>query len=301
MDRPTLLLCGATGALGGAIAQHLHARGVPFRALVRPATDAGALEDIAAEIVRGDVRDAASLQPALAGIITVVSTVNAIGRLLDGARDISIRDVDDLGYANLTTAAEAAGVERFVYVSMLGGHADAHTPFTDAKAATERRLRDSHLREVVVRPDAFQEVWLGPAGGFDLAAGKIRIYGKGLARRRHVAVDDVAEAVVRLALADDPPRTIDLAGPEPMSASEAAAAFERALGRRLEVSHVPRLVMRVGRTMMRPLKPEVASIMGMALASDLEDTPVGDEGFRGLGVEPRAASAYIAEVAAARA
>jgi uncharacterized protein YbjT (DUF2867 family) len=298
MDRSTLLLCGGTGALGGAIARHLHARGVPFRALVRPATDAGALDGLASEIVRGDFRDAASLSPALAGIVTVVSTVNAIGRLLDGARDLSIRDVDDLGYANLTRAAEAAGVERFVYVSMLGDHAAARTPFTSAKAATEHRLQASPLREVVVRPDAFQEVWLGPAGGFDLAAGKVRIYGKGLARRRHVGIDDVAEAVVRLALADDPPRTIDLAGPEPMSASEAATAFERALGRPLKRSHVPRLVMRVGRTLMRPLKPEVASIMGMALASDLADTQVGDEGFRGLGVEPRPASAYIAEVAA---
>ncbi|HYO41769.1 MAG TPA: NAD(P)H-binding protein [Candidatus Limnocylindrales bacterium] len=301
MDRPALLLCGGTGALGGAIASHLHARGVPFRALLRPGTAAGTLESLASEIVRADFRDPASLPPALAGIVTVVTTVNAIGRLLDGARDISIRDVDDRGNANLIAAAEAAGVERFVYVSMLGDHAAAHTPFTDAKAATERRLQASPMREVVVRPDAFQEVWLGPAGGFDLAAGKVRIFGKGLTRRRHVAIDDVAEAVVRLSLADDPPRSIDLAGPEPMSASEAAVAYERAIGRPLKTSHVPRIVMRVGRTLLRPLKPEIASIMGMALASDLAATEVGDEGFRDLGVEPRPASAYIAEVAAARA
>ena len=255
MDRPTLLLCGGTGALGGAIASHLHARGVPFRALVRPATDAGALEGLASEIIRADFRDPASLPPALAGIVTVVSTVNAIGRLLGGARDISIRDVDDRGNANLIAAAETAGVERFVYVSMLGDHAGAHTPFTDAKAATERRLRESSLREVVIRPDAFQETWLGPAGGFDVAAGTVRIYGKGLARRRHVAIDDVAEAVVRLALADDPPRSIDLAGPEPMSASEAAAAYEHALGRPLKVSHVPRIVMRVGGPCCVPSSP----------------------------------------------
>jgi uncharacterized protein YbjT (DUF2867 family) len=301
MDRPALLLCGGTGALGGAIASRLHARGVPFRALVRPGTRAGTLEGLASEIVRADVRDPASLPPALAGIVTVVSTVNAIGRLLEGARDISIRDVDDRGNANLIAAAETARVERFVYVSMLGDHGAAHTPFTDAKAATERRLRSSSLREVVVRPDAFQEVWLGPAGGFDLAAGKVRIYGKGLAPHRHVAIDDVAEAVVRLALADDPPRSLDLAGPEAMSASEAAAAYERAIGRPLKTSHVPRIVMRVGRTILRPVKPEVASIMGMALASDLAPTQADDEGFRDLEVEPRPASAYIAEMAAARA
>ena len=293
MDHPTILLCGATGALGGAIARRFHARGVPFRALVRPATDPGQLPDLGADVVRGDIRDPASLAAAVTGVGTVVSTVNAIGRLLGGAHDISIRDVDDRGYANLIAAAEAAGVERFVYVSMLGDHAAAHTPFTDAKAATERRLRASAIREVIVRPDAFQEVWLGPAGGFDLAAGTVRIYGKGTALRRHVAIDDVAEAVVRLTLADDPPRTADLAGPEAMSAVEAVDAFQRRLSRPLRTTHVPRVAMRVGKTLMRPVKPEVASIMGMALASDLADTPIGDEGFRSLGIDPRPSSAWI--------
>ena len=301
MKRPVLLLCGGTGALGGAIAVRLHDRGVPFRAMVRPGTDADDLEGLASEIVRADFRDPASLPPALAGIVTVVSTVNAIGRLLGRRATSPSATWTTVAMRTSPAAAEAAGMERFVYVSMLGDHAAAHTPFTDAKAATERRLRESPLREFAIRPDAFQEVWLGPAGGFDLAAGKVRIYGKGVARRRHVAIDDVAEAVVRLALADDPPRTIDLAGPEPMSASEAAVAYEHALGRPLKVSHVPRIVMRAGRTLMRPIKPEVASIMGMALASDLAATQVADEGFRGLGVEPRAASTFIAEVAAVRA
>jgi uncharacterized protein YbjT (DUF2867 family) len=298
MGDRTILLCGGTGALGGAIARRFQARAIPFRALVRPGTDPGQLPALGAEVVRGDLRDPASLSPALAGVDTVVSTVNAIGRLLGGAHDISIRDVDDRGYANLVAAAEAAEIERFVYVSMLGDHGAAHTPFTDAKAATERRLRASIVREVIVRPDAFQEVWLGPAGGFDIAAGTVRIYGKGVAHRRHVAIDDVAEAVVRLTLAEDPASTVDLAGPEAMSAVEAVDAFQRALGRPLKARHIPRVAMRVGKTLMRPIKPEVASIMGMALASDLADTPVGDEGFRSLGIDPRPSSAWIEASAA---
>ena len=298
MDRPTILLCGATGALGGAIARSLHARDVPYRALVRPGSDASTLDGLGAEIVRGDLRDPASLPPSLEGIRTVVSTANAVGRMLGGARDISIRDVDERGNANLIDAAEAAGVERFVFVSMLGDFAQAHTPFTDAKVATERRLRASSIREVIVRPDMFQEVWLGGAGGFDLAAGKATIYGKGRARHRHVAIDDVAEAIVRLTLADDPPREVELAGPDALSADDAVEAFSRALGRPFKTRHVPRVAMRVGRTLMRPVKPEVASVMGMALAGDLEETTIGDEGFRALGIEARGARAYIDSVAA---
>ena len=297
MDEVKILLCGGTGALGGAVARHLQARAVPCRALVRPDTDPGPLASLAAEVVRGDVRNPASLAAALEEIVTVVTTVNAIGRLLRGARDISIDDVDARGNANLVAAAEAAGVERFVFVSILGDHAAAHTPFTDAKVATEHRLRASPLREVVVRPDAFQEVWLGRGGGFDLAAGTVRIYGKGLVRRRHVAIDDVAEAVVRLALADDPPRRVELAGPEAISAVEAVRAYERALGRPLRTRHVPRPVLRVGCTLMRSIRPATASIMGMALAGDLKDTAIDDEGFRYLSIAPRPASTYIAAAA----
>ena len=297
MDRPTILLCGGTGALGGSVARHLHARGVPFRALVRPASDAAALEALGAEVVRGDLREPSSLKPALDGIRVVVTTANAIGRILRGATDVTIRDVDGRGNANLIAAADAAEVERFVFVSMLGDFGRAHTPFTDAKLATEGRLRASPIHEVIVRPDMFQEVWLGAAGGIDLAGGKARIYGRGRSRHRHVAISDVADAVVRLALADDPPRALDLAGPDQLSAEEAVAAFSDALGRPLKVSHVPRLMMRVGRTVLRPVKPAMASVMGMALAGDLEDTVAGVEGFSSLGIGPRGSRAYIAEVA----
>ena len=299
MDDATTLLCGGTGELGGAVARHLHAREVSFRALVRSGSDARTLASLGASIVRGDVRDPASLVGALEGITVVVTTVNAIGRLLGGSRDLSIRDVDERGNANLIGAAEAAGVERFVFVSMLGDHAAAHTPFTDAKAATEARLRVSRVHEVIVRPDAFQEVWLGPAGGFDVARGSVRVFGKGLARRRHVAIDDVAEAIVRVVLADDPPRTLDLAGPEALSANEAIVLFERALGRPLRTSHVPRAALVAGRILLRPVKPELASIMGMALAGDLADTAEGDDGFRSLGIEPRPASAWIVSATSA--
>jgi NADH dehydrogenase len=294
----TLLLCGGTGALGGAVARRLADRGVRFRALVRPTTDPGPLAGLTVEIVRGDLRDPATLIEALAGISTVVTTANAIGRILRGAHDLSIRGVDDLGNANLVASAAAAGVERFVFVSILEDHARARTPFTDAKVATERRLRESSLREVIVRPDSFQEVWLGRGGGFDLAAGRAEIAGKGLTRRRYVAIDDVADAIVRLALAADPPTTVELAGPEAISPVEAVRAYEQSIGRPLQITRRPRLALRVGSRLLRRYRPATASKLGMALASDVSTTAVDDGGFRGLGIEPRPASAYIAAAGA---
>lgn len=297
MDERTILLCGGTGLLGGEIADRLHERGIPFRALVRPGSDASRLGAAGATVLRGDLRDRASLEAAVDGVGTVISTVNAIGRLLEGERGISIRDVDVEGYENLIEAAESARAARFVYVSMLPEETSAHTPFTDAKVATERRLAVSTMETVIVRPDAFQEVWLGPTGGFDLAGGRVTVYGEGHARKRFVAVPDVAEAVVRLALADDPPSEVELAGPQAMSPDEACVAFEEALGRPLRRRHVPRVVLRAGRVLARPVKPELASIMGMALVGDLRDTSADDGGFRALGISPRPVDAYIRSIA----
>ncbi len=294
-----ILLCGGTGLLGSRIAQRLADRSLGFRALVRPGTDASGLERLGAGIFRGDLRDATTLPAAMAGVRTVISTANAISRVLGGTTDLTLRDVDDRGNANLVRAAEEAGVERFVFLSFPAAILAASTPFADAKIATEQRLRDSSMHEVIVRPEAYQEVWLSPLVQFDWPNRSVTIFGRGDAPATYVAVDDVAEAVVRLAVAPDPPRLVEFGGPEAMTRNQAADAFERALGGPIKRRHVPRAALRLGTVALRPFKPALASVMGQALRADLVETPPSDAPLRELGIEPRPVSAYISQVVAA--
>src|SRR5918994_1658107 len=157
-----ILLVGGTGLLGSAIAERLATRGLPFRALVRPGTSPSRLEGLGAGIGPGDMRAPASLAAAMDGVETVITTANSISRVLGGVSDLTIRDVDELGNANLVTAAEAAGVGRFVFMSFPEHILAGGTPFGDAKRATEKRLQSSTVREVIVRPDMDQEIWLSP-------------------------------------------------------------------------------------------------------------------------------------------
>jgi len=113
-----LLLVGGTGELGRRIAVRLAERGLLFRALVRPRSDSSALDAVGAEIVRGDLTDVASLDEAMTGVTTVVTTANAMSRMMAGASDLSFEAVDRDGNATLIRAAEQSGVERFVFVSM---------------------------------------------------------------------------------------------------------------------------------------------------------------------------------------
>ena len=132
----TVLVTGATGFLGSAVARLLLAEGHSVRLLVRPTSTGANIEGLPVEIAYGDLRDSASL---------VLACQNCSG-LYHVAADyrLWVRDSNELYQSNvegtraLMLAALAAGVERIVYtssVATLGYHrdgraADENTPVT---------------------------------------------------------------------------------------------------------------------------------------------------------------------------
>jgi NADH dehydrogenase len=293
-----ILVCGATGQLGGAVAARLLDRGVPVRVLVRPSADAAPLAQRGAEIARGDFRDPRSLEDAVADVDTVVTSVTAIARALAG-ENISLDAVDRRGTLALVDSAERAGAGRFVYVSFAGADKAAHVPIGRAKLAVERRLRDSALREVIVKPDAFQEVWISPLARLDWQQGRLEVLGRGETKTAYVSVGDVAEAVARLTLADDPPRQVTFGGPERLTRNEVCDLIEQAAGRPLERRHVPRTVLHVASRALRPVKPALASLLGLGLLMDTHESSWDDVPLRALGINPRPASIYVRAAVAA--
>jgi nucleoside-diphosphate-sugar epimerase len=110
----TVLITGATGQVGHAIARRLAGDGVAVRALVRSPERARVLPE-GVEPVFGDVTDPASLRAALDGCATVY---HAAGIPEQWRRDVGeFTRVNVEGTRNVVEAALAAGVERFVYTS----------------------------------------------------------------------------------------------------------------------------------------------------------------------------------------
>jgi uncharacterized protein YbjT (DUF2867 family) len=280
-----ILVCGATGDLGGRIVRRLIDRGQQVRALVRPATDAGHLQGVGVEVVRGDLCDPTSLGPALAGIDTVVTTANA-----------NVAPVDVDGNQHLIRAAESAGVCRFVFVSAAGmGEEMARTgPLMAGKWRAENTLRSTSMRPVLVRPDMFQESWLAPGPLIDPGAGKAMVLGRGQLPHRYVATDDVAALCAHLAVVPDPPEMVEFGGPEALTRTQVVEAFEAATGRRFKVRHVPRVAMSLGRRVLARAKPDMALGMGLSLFFDTHASTWGDAPLRDAGIEPRPATEYIA-------
>lgn len=288
-----ILVMGGTGDLGGRIVRRLVDDGPPVRCVVRAGSDGSGLRAIGAEVVTGDLIDPNSLRVACEAVDTVVASATVIGRRLAGAKRPRIREADERGMASLIEAAEAAGVQRFVYVSYAGADRSLGTPLEQAKVATERRLAASPMASVVVRPDAFQEIHLGPLGRFDIKAGKVAVFGKGDLKRRWVATDDVAALVAAVVAESDPPELIEFGGPEALSRNEAVAVAERATGRSFKVQRVPLPVARLGMKLLSRPNDALASIFGTGVMQDQIAVTWDDAPLRERGITPRSATDWI--------
>ena len=293
-----ILVVGATGELGGRVVQLVLEHGHEVRALVRPGTNAATLRQQGVQIVRGDLTDRGSLIAACEAIDVVIVTATAMtARRGAGRRRPTIDDVDNLGLRALIEAAERAGVQRFVYVSSAGLDAALGTPYERAKLSTERRLRASSMSTVIVRPDAFQETHLAPPGQFDIARGRVVVFGAGNARTRWVSLNDVAALIAAVAVETDPPDLIEFGGPEALSRNETIAIAERLTGRRIKRQHIPRPVMRLAISLLARPHDGLASALGLLLMRDLNDSNWDDSSLRQRGIAPKSASQFLREQA----
>lgn len=126
--RERVLVTGATGFVGSAVARELVRSGYPVRVLVRPQSRPDNLEGLDAERVSGDLRDPDSLRSAMDGCRGVFH-VAADYRLWtpDAAAVEAMYASNVEGSRHVLRAARQAGVARVVYtssVATLGLHAD---------------------------------------------------------------------------------------------------------------------------------------------------------------------------------
>jgi uncharacterized protein YbjT (DUF2867 family) len=243
-----ILVVGATGVVGGMIARRLLDEEKEVRVLVRRdspssqlvqrglATSAEELIEAGAQPVHGDLRDRASLDVAVEGVETVITTANSAMR---GGAD-NPQSVDLEGNHNLIEAARDASVEHFIFVSLLGADVNNPSPFVQAKARSEQALRESGVEFTILAPTAFMEMWPAMVVGMPALQGRpITLVGEG--RRRHSFVSNRDVAAFAVSAVDRPEarnQYLAVGGPEPLSWREVVATYERVLGRSIPVEFV---------------------------------------------------------------
>jgi len=228
-----ILLIGATGLIGSAVAARLAAVGHELVGVARRA-DALARRLPVARWIKLDLRAATTPEawtPHLAGIEAVV---NCAGVLQDSGRDSTAAAHRDAPAA-LWEACERAGVRRVIHFSAMNVDRGGITNFSRTKLAGDEALQARELDWVILRPSVVvgRPAYGGSALFRGLAALPFLPRTPEAGSLDIVQLDDVVETVVRLLRPDAPSRVaLELAGPDRLSFEQVVGAYRVWLGRK---------------------------------------------------------------------
>jgi uncharacterized protein YbjT (DUF2867 family) len=227
-----VLITGATGKQGGATARALKGSGFALRAMTRnPDSDAAKAVAAAtgADIVEGDLNDAASIRNALKGVWGVFAVQNTWEAGVEGEEEQGKR---------LASLSREAGVQHYVYTSVGSAHRKTGIPHFDNKYRVEDTIRAAGFPSYVIfRPVFFMENLTSP---WFLNGDAIYSAMRPDLRLQMIAVDDIGKYVARGFTNADKlnRREIDLAADE-ATMPDVALALSRGLGRNISYVQIP--------------------------------------------------------------
>lgn len=228
-----ILVTGATGQQGGALARLLVRRGHHVRAFTRKPEGAAAAElrKLGAEVVAGDLGDRDAVERAAKG----VDVAFLVATPFEQGPDTEAR----LGKAGLD-GARRAGVPYIVYSSVSDADRRTGIPHFDSKAEIEEHLRGLGVDYAIVAPVFFMENLFAPWVASGFAAG---VFATGVLPDRKLQVISVPEIAEFTTLAVEHPkqfrgRRVNLASDE-LTPTELAREVSDASGRPLTYRAVP--------------------------------------------------------------
>jgi NAD(P)H dehydrogenase (quinone) len=220
----TIAITGASGQLGRLAITHLKTL-TDTRQIIALARDPSRVADLGVNVRAFDYTQRGGMAPALDGVTTLVL--------------ISSSDFNDrVGqHRNVIDAAQAAGVKRLVYTSILKADTSRLLIAKDHRA-TEGIIAQSGLPATILRNSWYTENWTANIGAA-LGAGAV-IGCAGEARFTPATRKDYAEALANVAVENAHIGKIyELAGDEGFTLAELAADIARQTGKQLAYNDLP--------------------------------------------------------------
>jgi uncharacterized protein YbjT (DUF2867 family) len=281
-----LLIVGATGTLGRQVARCALDQGYQVRCLVRSLRKAAFLKEWGAELVQGNLCKPETLAPALEGVEAVIDAATA--RATDS---LSIKQVDWQGKVNLIQAVKKAGIERYIFFSLLNVEKHREVPLMDIKYCTELFLDQVGLKYTILRPCGFMQGLISQYAIPILDNQAVWVTGES-SPIAYMNTQDIAKfAVKALELPETEKQTFPMVGTRAWKAEEIIKLCEQYSGQDAKISRIPLSFLRLTRKLLaffqwsknaseRLAFAEVLA-SGEALNADMEEV------YRIFGLDPK--------------
>lgn len=229
-----VLVVGGTGTLGRQIVRRALDQGHSVQCLVRSQRKATFLKEWGAELVSGNLCNPETLPPALVGIDAVIDAATA--RATDS---MSIKNVDWQGKVNLIQAVKNAGIERYIFFSILRANEYPNVPLMEIKHCTELYLAESGLNYTTLQLCGFMQGLIGQYAIPILDNQAIWITGESTPIA-YMDTQDIAKfAIAALTTPATEKRTLPVVGTRAWTAEEIIKLCEQLSNREAKISRVP--------------------------------------------------------------
>ena len=292
MQKGNILVTGAAGVMGSRLVRRLVESGFKVRGLVLPGDPLrSGLEGMGCDTREGDV----SIRESLANVCDGIDTVYHLAAVIISHDPTVFRRVNLEGTANMATAAAAANVRHFVYVSSASVTYPRRTPYAESKFEAEQIVRGTRgFEHTIVRPTlAYDE-----SGGLEVRMfleylqrfPVVPFIGTGRAIKRPVWTGDIVDGLLRLA--GNPVgygKTYNFSGSEPIAIADLAHLMLRHHGADRPFLPIPvplcRAVARLSGLFMQRPPLTTNAIAGVIYDADLDPAEaMRDLDFRPIGV-----------------
>ena len=273
-----ILVTGASGFVGNRVAARLvESRQFPVRAMVRTRSKAPDLAG--AEVVEADLTRPETLEPALAGVTSIIHAAAITANVKEPYRGAYER-INRVGTENLVAAAGAAGVSRLVVMSGLGTRPATRGTYMATRWGLEEAVRKSGIPFVILQPS----VLFGAGAEFIAALARLArvspvlpLLGGGKLRFQPLWIDDLVKCLVACLDGDRAlGKAIVLGGSEYATFKEVLQTICQAMSIRRLLVPLPLPIARVQASLMSailrnpPLTPASTELFAFDNVTDLD-------------------------------
>ena len=232
------VLIGATGFLGGAVAEEMARRDLPLRCLIRTGADISRLQKLGVELHEGDARDLDSVANVLEGADTVISSFTT--RIFQRPKALDFWQNDYQGNLNLIQLAKEHKVKKFIFVSYWGLAKFGDFEHGKIKKTVEDLLQVSGLDYTIFRVTTLATDMSVLLGNSLKRRGWSPMFMKREEKVRPILPDDLARCMVDAIDNRKASNTIvEVAGEEEYTFLELRDLFSQVLGNKVRFIFIP--------------------------------------------------------------